>query len=72
MVICFCFQSKPTVAAFIEIPLFFSIDKASVMAEPLSTLPLVVVTPDLCKKHSVRDVLPASTWARIPMVKLSL
>ena len=40
-------QEKFTEEAFIEIPLLFSIAKASVMADPLSTLPRDMVAPGL-------------------------
>jgi hypothetical protein len=53
-----------------EIPLLFSMERPSVIAEPLSTLPRAFVAPEVCKRHSVNEVLPASTWARIPMVKM--
>ena len=55
-----------------EIPLLFSIDKPSVMAEPLSTLPRDLVAPEWCSRLSVIEVFPASTWAKIPIVKTVL
>ena len=65
------FQGKVTADDLTEIPRFCSMDMESVMADPRSTLPLVLVCPLKKRKFSVNVVLPASTCATMPIFFVS-
>src|SRR6476646_1025027 len=53
-------------AALIVMPRARSRASESVCVLPSSTLPIAVMIPALYSRRSVRLVLPASTWARMP------
>src|SRR5215470_16985706 len=53
-------------AALIVMPRARSRASESVCVLPSSTLPIAVMAPALYSRRSVRLVLPASTWARMP------
>ncbi|CAM5270687.1 hypothetical protein SALBM311S_12554 [Streptomyces alboniger] len=59
-------SAKETTADLMVIPRRRSSARVSVCVFPLSTLPISSITPTECSRRSVRLVLPASTWARIP------
>ncbi len=59
-------MSKETTAARMVMPRRRSIAIVSVWVLPASTLPGASSTPASKSRRSVRVVLPASTWARIP------
>ena len=59
-------SGNPTTAALIVMPRRRSSARLSVRVVPASTDPGRSMTPAWCRSRSVRVVLPASTWARMP------
>src|SRR3954468_2349467 len=59
-----------TTAFLIVMPRRRSSASVSVWVLPRSTLPTSSMTPASCSRRSVRVVLPASTWARIPRLSV--
>src|SRR6185312_16189937 len=59
-------SAKLATAALMVMPRRRSSSRESVTVLPASTLPISPMTPVACNRRSVSEVLPASTWARIP------
>src|SRR5215211_2381190 len=63
--------TNDTTAALMVMPRWRSRSRVSVWLLPWSTLPISSMTPAAYSSRSVRVVLPASTWARIPRLTVS-
>src|SRR5829696_7154378 len=63
--------TNDTTAALMVMPRWRSRSRVSVWVLPWSTLPTSSMTPAANSSRSVRVVLPASTWARIPRFTVS-
>ena len=61
---------KDTTADLMVMPRRRSSSSESVCVLPASTLPSSAMTPAVCSRRSVRLVLPASTWATIPRLRV--
>lgn len=62
-------QFRLTQLAFTEMPRLRSTGRLSVRVVPLSTLPAWRMAPACISRCSVRVVLPASTWANMPIFR---
>src|SRR5262245_35506519 len=62
-------HSMVTAALLIVMPLAFSSGSKSVVVLPSSTSPALCLEPPKYRMRSVVVVLPASTWAMMPMLR---
>ena len=60
-------RGRDAEAVFTEMPRLRSTSRLSVVAVPLSTVPGALMAPEAARSCSVSVVLPASTWASMPM-----
>ena len=65
-------RTNEATADRIVMPRSRSRSRESVWVVPASTLPTWSIAPALKRSRSVRVVLPASTWARIPRLSVSM